>query len=124
MNWIYDNKPFEPTEAIRGIVYRMSLDGFWYIGKKTIKSPKGKPTKYQDYFGSGKRWLQHIGGREQEVERQVVYLCANLTEMDYWESYLLYSTHAIFREDSMNDNVSMITNRRTSKNFINKPETI
>lgn len=122
MNWTYQNKPFEPEENIRGIVYRMEYLGFWYIGKKTIKTPKGKPTKYQNYYGSGKRWLAHIAGHEDQVKREVIYLCANKTEMDYWESYELYSRHAIFSDQSFNDNVSMITNRRTSKNFINKPQ--
>lgn len=117
--WHYDNKPFEPTEAIRGIVYRMSLDGFWYIGKKTIKSPKGKPTKYQDYFGSGKRWLQHISGREQEVERQVVYLCANKTEMAWWEDYELARTLAVWNPKSFNENFAMKVNKTNSKNFLN-----
>lgn len=123
MTWIFENKPYSPGNE-RSIVYRMTYKGMTYIGKKTVKDKAGKPTKYKSYYGSGKRWLEFIKGNESHVKREVVYICANLVEASYFENYLLYSSHAIFSDTSCNDNVSMLANRRNTKNFINKPEAL
>ncbi|KXV50768.1 hypothetical protein AD945_01315 [Gluconobacter albidus] len=123
MDWKHGNTLYAPGTEV-AIVYKMTFNGYWYIGKKQIVSSSGKTTNWKSYYGSGKRWLKHIEGNEALVSREVLYLCANKVESTYYENYELYSRHAIFQEKSLNDNVAMTANRRNTKNFKNKPETL
>ena len=121
MDWTFENKPYKPTNEIKGIVYLMEWNGFYYIGKKQLTNKANKSTNWQTYMGSGKEWLAAIQGHHDEVKRTVLWECHNKSELHYYENYELYSRHALFDPKSYNKNVSMVVNERNSKNFKNKP---
>ena len=120
--WIYNNEIFNDNDKnVRGIVYEMTYNNKKYVGKKVIRDNKQKSLNWKDYRGSSKNWKEFIKDNEDKVTLKILYLCANKAEMHYWESFTLYSTHAIFNDEYFNGNVDMIVNTRNSKNFINKP---
>lgn len=121
MNWVKDGVEYVPNDNVKGIIYIMEYNGLKYIGKKTIINSKKKQTNWKSYYGSSKSWLEHIDGNEDKVTREVLYECANLVEMGYYEDYELYSRHVVFDDNYANRNVAMKTNVKNSKNFINKP---
>lgn len=121
MDWIYNGIVYIPDKSVKGIVYQMSYQGYWYIGKKQITNKDGSETNWKNYYGSGKAWLEFINGNESNVIRNVLWECANKAELYYLENYELYSRHALFDPKSYNHNVSMVVTRKNSKNFRNKP---
>lgn len=118
-NWIKDNKPYTPSDTIRGIVYVMEYNNKRYIGKKVIRDKMGKLLKYQDYMGSSIHWKDFIKGNEDKVIRRVLFECANKVEMAFFEDYLIASRFAIWDDQYLNGNLGMLVNTRNSKNFHN-----
>lgn len=121
MDWIKDDITYVPSANVKGIIYIMEYNGLKYIGKKILIDSKKKSSNWKTYYGSSKSWLEHIDGNEDKVTREVLYECANLVEMHYWEDYELYNRHVVFDDLYANRNVAMKTNTKNSKNFINKP---
>ena len=121
MDWEFKGLKYLPSKKIKGIVYKMSYNGKYYYGKKVIIDSRGRPTKYNEYFGSSKNWKEYIKGNEADVKREVLFECANKSEMHYLECKVIVGFDALFDNDCYNGNLNMVTTRAHVKNFINKP---
>ena len=118
--WYYQGKPFTATPAeYQGFVYEIKniATGKLYIGKKnfwkTLKRPplKGKTNKrhsqqetdWRDYYGSSAALLIDVETYGVEsAERTILILCANRTQMSYFETKTQFDRAVLLNDQYYN----------------------
>lgn len=124
MTWQYQGNPFtNAPEEYQGFVYCITntSNGRKYIGKKNLwsilkrKPLKGKSnrrhsrieTDWQGYYGSSKTLTQDIEKLEPHtITREILRLCANKTEMAYWETKLQFDLNVLMDSQYYNEFIS------------------
>jgi len=130
MTWYYDDVPFEYDGTHFGFVYIIEnlITGRKYIGRKYFskagtKQVNGKKRKirkesdWTTYYGSNetlKREVSEIG--EHNYKRTILHLCKSKSECSYFETYEIFTRHALLREDYYNDWVTAKIRRPHLKN--------
>jgi hypothetical protein len=135
MTWYYYNTEneisSEDTEGYYGFVYLITENktGKKYIGRKYFtksktKQVKGKKKKirvasdWEDYYGSNKDLLQEIEEKGKEsFTREILYLCKTRSETNYFETFEIFTRHALLKDNYWNQWVSC----RIRKNHVMKP---
>ena len=124
MTWYFHNSPSEFTEADIGdnfgFVYLITHNqtGRKYIGKKfftkaATRQVKGKRKKirkssdWENYWGSNKKLQEEVklNGPEQYT-REIMHLCKTRSECSYYETFEIFSRHALLHEHYYNEWVS------------------
>ena len=124
MTWYFHNTPSEFTEADIGdnfgFVYLITHNqtGRKYIGKKfftkaATRQVKGKRKKirkssdWENYWGSNKKLQEEVklNGPEQYT-REIMHLCKTRSECSYYETFEIFSRHALLHEHYYNEWVS------------------
>ena len=135
MTWYFHNTTDEFTEEhigeAFGFVYMIThiQTGRKYIGKKfftksKIKQVKGKKKRsrvssdWMTYWGSNKKLQEEIkeNGVDQYV-REILHLCGSRSELSYWESFEIFSRHALLHNSFYNEWISC----RIRKDHLIKP---
>jgi len=109
----------EDAEGYFGFVYLIthSSTGRRYIGKKFFtksktKQVKGKKKKIRvqsdwlDYYGSNAELAEEVKGKEDEYVREILHLCKTRSECAYWETWEIFSRHALLNPSYYNQWVS------------------
>jgi hypothetical protein len=109
----------EDAEGYFGFVYLIthSSTGRRYIGKKFFtksktKQVKGKKKKIRvqsdwlDYYGSNTQLIEEVKGKEDEYVREILHLCKTRSECAYWETWEIFSRHALLNPSYYNQWVS------------------
>jgi hypothetical protein len=109
----------EDAEGYFGFVYLIthSSTGRRYIGKKFFtksktKQVKGKKKKIRvqsdwlDYYGSNAELVEEVKGKEDEYVREILHLCKTRSECAYWETWEIFSRHALLNPSYYNQWVS------------------
>jgi hypothetical protein len=121
--WYFHNtaQEFTPEDAegYFGFVYLIthSFTGRRYIGKKFFtksktKQVKGKKKKIRvqsdwlDYYGSNAQLIEEVKGKEDEYVREILHLCKTRSECAYWETWEIFSRHALLNPSYYNQWVS------------------
>jgi Putative endonuclease segE, GIY-YIG domain len=120
MTWYYDGVPFDDDGTSFGFVYLIEnlITGKKYIGRKYFskagyKQVNGKRKKirktsdWETYYGSNetlKREVAEIGAHN--FRRTILHLCKTRSECSYWETFEIFSRHALLDESFYNDWVS------------------
>jgi hypothetical protein len=121
--WYFHNtaQEFTPEDAegYFGFVYLIthSSTGRRYIGKKFFtksktKQVKGKKKKIRvqsdwlDYYGSNTQLIEEVKGKEDEYVREILHLCKTRSECAYWETWEIFSRHALLNPSYYNQWVS------------------
>lgn len=122
--WLhYDsNKEVKPedVEGYFGFVYLITHkpSGRKYVGKKFFtkaktKMVKGKKKKlrvdsgWMGYWSSSTTLQEEVKlNGEDQYERHILYLCKSRSECSYWETYEIFSRHALLTTDYYNEWVS------------------
>ena len=131
MTWYYNGVPYENDGTHFGFVYLIEnlLTGKKYIGRKYFTSAgykqiKGKRKKvrkesdWESYYGSNetlKAEVAEIG--EQNYRRTILHLCKTKSECSYWETWEIFTRHALLNEVYYNDWVSAKVRRAHLKNL-------
>ena len=124
MSWFFLNTTDEFTEEhigeAFGFVYMIThlKTGRKYIGKKFFTKSKTKQVKgkkkrsrvssdWMTYWGSNKKLQEEIkeNGEDQYV-REILHLCKTRSECSYWETWEIFSRHALMHESYYNEWVS------------------
>ena len=119
MNWTYNGKEFTEDQIGEyfGIVYLItnSKTGRKYVGKKFFtqagrRQIKGKvkkvrkPSNWLMYWGSNKVLQEDVNKQgEQNFTREILHLCKTKGELSYWETYEIFSRHALRTDEYYND---------------------
>lgn len=124
MTWYFHNTPQEFTEEdIQdnfGFVYLITHNptGRKYIGKKfftkaATRQVKGKRKKirkssdWEMYWGSNKKLQEEVRTNgPSEYTREVLHLCKTRSECAYWETFEIFSRHALLNDGYYNEWVS------------------
>ena len=122
MNWLYHNKEFTGEEIGEyfGMVYLITnvKTGRKYVGKKFFtkaarRQVKGKSKKvrvasdWEKYFGSNKVIQEEVKTLGEEVfKREILHLCKSRSECAYWETWEIFTRHALFGDGYYNSWVS------------------
>jgi hypothetical protein len=120
MTWYYDGVPFDDDGTSFGFVYLIEnlTNNRRYIGRKYFskagyKQVNGKRKKirkasdWEAYYGSNetlKREVIELGAHN--FRRTILHLCKSRSECSYWESFEIFSRHALLDESFYNDWVS------------------
>lgn len=120
MTWYYNGVPFDDDGTSFGFVYLIEnlTNNRRYIGRKYFskagyKQVNGKRKKirkasdWEAYYGSNetlKREVKELG--EHNFRRTILHLCKSRSECSYWESFEIFSRHALLDESFYNDWVS------------------
>ena len=131
MTWYYDGVPFEEDGTHFGFVYLIEnlITGRKYIGRKYFtcagyKQVNGKKKKirktsdWETYWGSNetlKREVTELG--EHNFRRTILHLCKSKSECSYFETYEIFSRHALLDSVYYNDWVSAKVRRAHLKNL-------
>ena len=124
MSWFFLNTKDDFTEEhigeAFGFVYMIThlKTGRKYIGKKFFTKSKTKQVKgkkkrsrvssdWMTYWGSNKKLQEEIkeNGEDQYV-REILHLCKTRSECSYWETWEIFSRHALMHESYYNEWVS------------------
>lgn len=124
MSWFFLNTTDEFTEEhigeAFGFVYMIThlKTGRKYIGKKFFTKSKTKQVKgkkkrsrvssdWMTYWGSNKKLQEEIkdNGVDQYI-REILHLCKTRSECSYWETWEIFSRHALMHESYYNEWVS------------------
>jgi hypothetical protein len=124
MTWYFHITPEEFTEDkvgdAFGMVYLITHlpTGRKYIGKKFFTKSKTKQVKgkkkrtrvksdWETYYGSNKVLQEEVkvNGADQYT-REVLHLCKSRSECSYWETFEIFSNHALLNEHYYNEWVS------------------
>lgn len=124
MSWFFLNTKDEFTEEhigeAFGFVYMIThlKTGRKYIGKKFFTKSKTKQVKgkkkrsrvssdWMTYWGSNKKLQEEVkeNGEDQYV-REILHLCKSRSECSYWETFEIFSRHALMHESYYNEWVS------------------
>ena len=124
MTWYFHNTPTEFTEddigEAFGFVYIIThiKTGQKYIGKKFFTKAKTKQVKgkkkrsrvksdWQDYWGSNKKLQEDVKKNGPDAyTREILHLCKSRSECSYWESFEIFSRHALLLETYYNEWIS------------------
>lgn len=124
MTWFFHNTPSEFTEEdIKdnfGFVYLITHNptGRKYIGKKfftkaATRQVKGKRKKirkssdWEMYWGSNKKLQEEVKKNGSEnYTREILHLCKTRSECAYWETFEIFSRHALLNDGYYNEWVS------------------
>ena len=117
MTWYHDGVPYEYDGVSFGFVYLIEniTTGRKYIGRKYFtsagyrqingkKKKIRKPSDWQDYWGSNetlKREVAETG--ENNYRRVILHLCKSKSECSYYETFEIFSRHALLNELYYND---------------------
>ncbi len=117
MTWYYDGVPFEDDGTQFGFVYLIEnlTNNRKYIGRKyftqagyrTVKGKRKKIRKASDweaYWGSNetlKREVAELG--EHNFRRTILHLCKSKSECAYYETYEIFTRHALLDSVYYND---------------------
>jgi hypothetical protein len=131
MTWYYNGVPYEEDGTHFGFVYLIEnlITGRKYIGRKYFskagtKQVNGKKRKirktsdWESYFGSNetlKAEVAEIG--EHNFRRTILHLCKSKSECSYFETYEIFSRHALLDSVYYNDWVSAKVRRAHLKNL-------
>ena len=135
MSWFFLNTTDEFTEEhigeAFGFVYMIThlKTGRKYIGKKFFTKSKTKQVKgkkkrsrvssdWITYWGSNKKLQEEVkeNGKDQYV-REILHLCKTRSECSYWETWEIFSRHALMHDSYYNEWVSC----RIRKDHLVKP---
>jgi hypothetical protein len=124
MSWFFLNTTDEFTEEhigeAFGFVYMIThlKTGRKYIGKKFFTKSKTKQVKgkkkrsrvssdWLSYWGSNKKLQEEVkeNGKDQYV-REILHLCKTRSECSYWETWEIFSRHALMHDSYYNEWVS------------------
>ena len=124
MSWFFLNTTDEFTEEhigeAFGFVYMIThlKTGRKYIGKKFFTKSKTKQVKgkkkrsrvssdWMTYWGSNKKLQEEVkeNGVDQYI-REILHLCKTRSECSYWETWEIFSRHALMHESYYNEWVS------------------
>ena len=130
MTWYYDGVPFEDDGTSFGFVYLIEnlTNNRKYIGRKYFttsgtKQVNGKKRKirktsdWETYWGSNetlKREVAELG--EHNFRRTILHLCETKSECSYWETFEIFTRHALLNEIYYNDWVSAKIRKAHLKN--------
>ena len=135
MTWYFHNTTSEFTEDdigdAFGFVYIIThkKTGQKYIGKKFFTKSKTKQVKgkkkrsrvksdWESYWGSNKKLQEDVKKNgENEYTREILHLCKTRSECSYWESWEIFTRHALILETYYNEWISC----RIRKDHLNKP---
>ena len=134
MTWIYENTPYTTTpDEYQGFVYCITntSNGMKYIGKKNfwtirkLKPLKGKTnrrhrreaTDWMAYCGSSAALTEDLSASPNPPVREILYLCANKTEMAYWETLLQFKLGVLFDPNYYNEFISCRINTQGVKHI-------
>jgi hypothetical protein len=117
MTWYYDGVPFEDDGTQFGFVYLIEnlTNNRKYIGRKYFtkagyKQVNGKRKKirkvsdWEAYWGSNetlKREVAELG--EHNFRRTILHLCKTKSEAAYWETFEIFTRHALLDSVYYND---------------------
>lgn len=139
MSWYLDGNVFteEQIENHIGFIYEIEeiSTGRKYIGQKVFfnkvtKNPlKGKVNKRRSKKQSD--WLEYYGSNDElkkaieengteNYKRSIIRLCKSKAEMNYWESFLIFNTHALLKEEYFNSWIKTRINSNQLKKFANE----
>lgn len=135
MSWFFLNTTDEFTEEhigeAFGFVYMIThlKTGRKYIGKKFFTKSKTKQVKgkkkrsrvssdWMTYWGSNKKLQEEVkeNGVDQYI-REILHLCKTRSECSYWETWEIFSRHALMHDSYYNEWVSC----RIRKDHLVKP---
>ena len=124
MSWFFLNTKDEFTEEhigeAFGFVYMIThlKTGRKYIGKKFFTKSKTKQVQgkkkrsrvssdWMTYWGSNKKLQEEVkeNGVDQYI-REILHLCKTRSECSYWETWEIFSRHALMHESYYNEWVS------------------
>jgi hypothetical protein len=124
MSWFFLNTTDEFTEEhigdAFGFVYMIThlKTGRKYIGKKFFTKSKTKQVKgkkkrsrvssdWITYWGSNKKLQEEVkeNGKDQYV-REILHLCKTRSECSYWETFEIFTRHALMHDSYYNEWVS------------------
>jgi hypothetical protein len=136
MNWIYENKTFEPDEQTLqeyvGFVYIITEKDtdMKYIGKKLFHFTKTLPitktrkrrkrvlveSDWRDYYGSSEKVRELLVERGAEAfDREILRLCKSKGECSYFEAKYQFDYDVLLREDFYNGIINCRINRKHLK---------
>jgi serine/threonine protein kinase len=110
----------EDVEGYFGFVYLITHNqtGKKYVGKKFFtkaktKMVKGKKKKlrvdsgWMDYWSSSETLKEEVKLKgEDQYTREILHLCKSRSECSYWETYEIFSRHALLSDGYYNEWVS------------------
>lgn len=117
-SWHYNRKPLEEVpQGAEAFVYMITVDGKYYIGKKSFyKSIKRPPLKgykrhrrdkiesnWKKYCSSSSA-VKDLVDQGYEPERDIIRLCSSQKEATFWENKMLFNE--IHDENCLNENIS------------------
>lgn len=130
MTWYYNGVPYEDDGTSFGFVYLIEnlTNNRKYIGRKYFttsgtKQVNGKKRKirktsdWETYWGSNetlKREVAELG--EHNFRRTILHLCETKSECSYWETFEIFTRHALLDELYYNDWVSAKIRKAHLKN--------
>jgi hypothetical protein len=124
MTWYFHTTNEEVTpekiESYYGFVYCITeiSTGKKYIGRKYFtkaktRQVKGKKKKtrvssdWEEYYGSNKELLQEVATKGKEAfTREILHLCKSRSECSYYETWEIFTRHALLSDNYYNSWVS------------------
>ena len=124
MTWYLHNTAQEFTEDMIddafGMVYIITHTptGKKYVGKKFFTKAKTRQVKgkkkrsrvasdWVTYWGSNKELQEEVKKNgEEQYTREILHLCKSRSELSYWESFEIFSRHALLSESYWNQWIS------------------
>ena len=124
--WKYQGKILKNTSEFYGFIYKITDDkNRIYIGKKAFihhirkrlskKARKStrkrvevveKDSNWKNYWGSCKPLLEYIKENGTSgFKREVLILCKDRTNLNYWEIYAQFKENVLLRDDCWNTNI-------------------
>lgn len=138
MTWYLHNTAQEFTEDMIGGAFGMvylithTPTGKKYVGKKFFTKAKTRQVKgkkkrsrvasdWITYWGSNKELQEEVKKNgEEQYTREILHLCKSRSELSYWESFEIFSRHALLSESYWNQWVSARINAKNLTNLKNK----
>ena len=124
MTWYLHNTAQEFTEDMIGDAFGMvylithTPTGKKYVGKKFFTKAKTRQVKgkkkrsrvasdWVTYWGSNKELQEEVKKNgEEQYTREILHLCKSRSELSYWESFEIFSRHALMSETYWNQWIS------------------
>jgi hypothetical protein len=138
MTWYLHNTAQEFTEDMIGGAFGMvylithTPTGKKYVGKKFFTKAKTRQVKgkkkrsrvasdWITYWGSNKELQEEVKKNgEEQYTREILHLCKSRSELSYWETFEIFSRHALLSEAYWNQWVSARINAKNLTNLKNK----
>jgi hypothetical protein len=131
MTWYYDGVPYEDTGTHFGFVYLIEnlITGRKYIGRKYFskagyRQVNGKRKKirktsdWENYWGSNETLQKEVTELgEHNYKRTILHLCNTKSECSYYETFEIFSRHALLDSVYYNDWCSCKIRRANLKNL-------